>query len=319
MSSMKLDAESYLKTGSNELRVLEYRTCGMSFGINILKVNKIVSELKDFLKVPETHRAVKGVFKDMDRLVPLIDLAEYLGVTGQTAQRRKVVVTEFFGVLTGFWVDSIDWIHHFKWEDVIDAQNVFAQIDQRYVIGIVKPTEDRMVQMLDYETILLDLCPHLGKQATANYTGNADFTRKRILLSEDSPAVRAMLVSELNERGCEVVESSDGLQGWERFQSSKFDLVICDVEMPQMDGLALTLRIRQSDRPETPVIVYSSIGDIGMKSRAAFLKADAHITKLNLDLLIETADKLMRGEKINPIVPDSLLPQDETLEAVPID
>ncbi len=319
MSSMKLDAESYLKTGSNELRVLEYRTCGMSFGINILKVNKIVSELKDFLRVPETNPAVKGVFKDMDRLVPLIDLGEYLGVRVESNLRRKVVVTEFFGVLTGFWVDSIDWIHHFKWEDVIDAQNVFAQIDQRYVIGIVKPTEDRMVQMLDYETILLDLCPHLGKQTTANYQGNADFTRKRILISEDSPAVRAMLVSELTELGCEVVESSDGLQGWKQFEASKFDLVICDVEMPQMDGLALTLRIRQSDRPETPVIVYSSIGDIGMKSRAAFLKADAHITKLNLDLLIETADKLMRGEKITPIEPDAAIPQREMLEAVPLE
>jgi CheY-like chemotaxis protein len=66
-----------------------------------------------------------------------------------------------------------------------------------------------------------------------------------------------------------------------------------------MDGLALTLRIRQSDRPKTPVIVYSSIGDVGMKARAKFLEVDAHITKLNLKRLIETADKLMRGEKVD--------------------
>jgi len=65
-----------------------------------------------------------------------------------------------------------------------------------------------------------------------------------------------------------------------------------------MDGLALTLKIRQSERSSTPVIVYSSIGDVGMKARASFLKADAHITKLNLDKLMETAGKLLRGEKV---------------------
>jgi CheY-like chemotaxis protein len=126
------------------------------------------------------------------------------------------------------------------------------------------------------------------------------FAGKKVLIAEDSPAVRAMLVEELTATGFEVVETNDGERAWEEFQKQPFDLVISDVEMPQMDGLAFTLRIRQSDRPETPVIVYSSIGDMGMKARAAYLKADAHITKLNLDKLLETAGKLIAGEKINP-------------------
>ena len=75
--SIKLDAESYLKSGSNELRVLEYRTSGMSFGINILKVSKITSDLRGVTRVPESHPAVIGVFQDMDNLVPLVDLAHY--------------------------------------------------------------------------------------------------------------------------------------------------------------------------------------------------------------------------------------------------
>lgn len=317
--STKLDAESYLKSGSNELRVLEYRTTGMSFGINILKVSKIVSELADFTQVPETHPAISGVFKDMNRLVPVIDLAAFLGVTNETTKREKVIITEFFGILTGFWVDTIDWIHHFKWEDVIDAQRVFSNIDHRYVIGIVKPAEERMVLLLDYETILLDLCPHLRDKSSVKNLTQADFTGKRVLIAEDSPAVRAMLVNELTEQGCEVEEASDGARAWEAFQHNPFDLVICDVEMPQMDGLAVTLRIRQSDRSSTPVIVYSSIGDIGMKARAAFLKADAHITKLNLDQLIETADKLMRGEKVEREAGDADVSEHSQAEVVALD
>ena len=209
---MKLDAESYLKTGSNELRILEYEVGNLSFGINILKVNKIVNDLVDFTKMPETHPAVCGVFKDMNRLVPVVDLSVFFGMKNTETKRNKVIVTEFFGMLTGFWVDKVDWIHHFFWEDVIDAENVFAGIDHRCVIGIVKPTEERMVLMLDYETILLDLCPHLRSKSLSTYKGQAAFDGQKVLIAEDSPAVRSMLVNEMSDMGFEVVECSDGLQ-----------------------------------------------------------------------------------------------------------
>ncbi len=321
--SKKLDAESYLKSGANELRILEYRMAGVSFGINILKVSKIVSELNQSTAVPETHPAVKGIFRDMNLLIPLVDLAGFLGITSKTSKRSKVIVTEFFGIHTGFWVEQIDWIHHFLWEDVIDTDGVFRNIDHRYVIGIVKPTEERMVLMLDYETILLDLCPHLQQMDLNRGGSDVNFTGKKILVAEDSPSVRAMLVNEFTEHGGEVVQAGDGQVAWDLFQKEKFDLVICDVEMPQMDGLNVTLRIRQSERSDTPVIVYSSIGDVGMKARAQFLKADAHITKLNMDKLMETADKLMRGEKLasEEAVDESPaegLPAEEELEAVPL-
>ncbi len=300
MDDTKINADSYLKTGSNELRILEYRAAGISFGINILKVSKIVSHITQLIQVPESHPSIQGVFKDMNRLVPIIDLATVLGEYKEKGKHDKVIVTEFFGLLTGFHVDRIDWIHHFKWEDVIDAKHVFSGIDQKYVLGIVKPTEDHMVLLLDYETILLDIRPEFKENAKVTCTDNInDMSHKKILVAEDSPAVRAMLVNELQTFGCDVVEATDGLEGWEAYKKESFDLVISDVEMPQMDGLALTMRIRQSERPDTPVIVYSSIGDMGMKARAKYLKADAHITKLNLNKLIISAGKLMNGEKID--------------------
>ena len=298
MDQTKINADSYLKTGSNELRVLEYRAAGISFGINILKVSKIVSEIKQLTQVPESHHSIEGVFKDMNRLVPIVNLATILGEKSEKSTHDKIIITEFFGLLTGFHVERIDWIHHFKWEDVIDAKHVFSGIDQKYVLGIVKPSEDHMVLLLDYETILLDIRPEIRNNAKVTYTDHADISNKKILVAEDSPAVRAMLVNELQNLGCKVVEATDGHEGWLAYQKENFDLVISDVEMPQMDGLALTMRIRQSDRPDTPIIVYSSIGDMGMKARAKYLKADAHITKLNLNKLIVSAGKLMNGEKI---------------------
>ena len=73
---MSMDAESYLKTGSNELRILEYQVANMAFGINILKVAKIVNNLAKFTRMPDSHPAIGGVFQDMDRVVPVVDLSK---------------------------------------------------------------------------------------------------------------------------------------------------------------------------------------------------------------------------------------------------
>lgn len=306
------EAESYLKSGSNELRILEYSVCGLSFGINILKVKKIVSHLNQFMSVPESHPAIRGVFQDRGIVVPLIDLAHFLGIPrDENSSPQKVIITEFFELQNGLWVDRIDWIHRFRWEDVIDAAGIMHGFDQKYVIGIVKPTEDKMVLLLDYENIILDICPQFRSEANLSFDqAQINGRGKKILVAEDSPAIRNMLVTEFSEVGFEVQSARDGREAMEIFQKTEppFDLVISDVEMPRMDGLALTVAIRSGEHKDTPVIVYSSIGDIGMKSRANFLKANAHITKLNFDELIAEVEKQLdqkcKGKEIEP-APDT--------------
>jgi two-component system, chemotaxis family, chemotaxis protein CheV len=295
---MKLDAESYLKSGSNELRILEYRAAGHSFGINILKVQKIVPRPEQLTAITDTHPCIKGIFSDNGKIIPLIDLAEFLGYhrTDETDQSTKVIITEFFGILNGFLVDKVDWIHHFYWENVIDAHKTLKTVNQKYIISIVKPDGERMVPLLDYETIILDICPDLGAEEIKRLDNNSiDGHGKRILVAEDSPAVRNMLVAELTEVGFDVISASDGQLAWQILEKEhNFDLVISDIEMPQMDGLALTCSIRNDpNMTELPVIIYSSIGDIGIKARAEFLKANAHVTKLNIEQLLETVRQHM--------------------------
>ncbi len=293
---MRLEAESYLKSGSNEVRILEYRLGGRSFGINILKVKRIVNELPLLTGTPNSPEHVVGVFRDRESVVPVIDLMSYLGLSDvEKIAHKKVIITEFFGVLNAFFVDHIDWIHHFRWEDVIDADSVLAAFDHKYVIGIVKPTESRMIQLLDYETIILGLSPSLRSRELAKVRDlNHPSSGKRVLISEDSQSVRDMLTVELSEYGFEVVSAKNGQEALAHIEAGElFDLVISDVETPQMDGLALTCAIRnREETSDLPVIIYSSIGDLGMKKRAEFLNASAHITKLNVEELLEKVTEL---------------------------
>lgn len=297
------EADSYLKTGSNEVRILEYNVGGISFGINILKVNKIVSKIESKISPPQSHPAVTGVFEDRGRVIPIIDLARFLGLPeGDNSRNNKIIITEFFEISNGFLVDRVDWIHRFEWADVIDADGVLGNLDHRYILGMVKPTEDHIILLLDYETVIMDISPSLQKIDRKQLNlSEFDGKGRQVLIAEDSNSVRAMLEAELDELGFKVVAVSDGVEALNTIKLAPegFDLVISDVEMPRMDGLALTMAIRSGEAKcdkELPIIVYSSIGDVGMKARAEFLKASAHVTKLNIEELLNKIKDLMSTE-----------------------
>lgn len=299
---MSLVAESYLKSGSNELRMLEYTVCGHSYGINILKVQKILTDPGCLTSVMNTHPSVMGIFKDNGEVIPLIDLGHFLGFEQAEKKRnKKVVVTEFFGSLNAFMVDSVEWIHHFNWEDVINANDIMKSVNQKFIISIVKPDGKRMVPLLDYETIILDICPELTVKEIQNMSiEKFDAEGMKLLIAEDSPSVRNMLSAELSEFGYDVEVAYDGKQAYDMLLKDKtFKIVVSDVEMPQMDGLALLTQIRSNkDLKDMPVIVYSSIGDMGMKARAEFLQADAHVTKLSIEELLTKLAELSGKGKV---------------------
>lgn len=290
-------ADTYLRSGSNELKILQYTVGEDTFGINILKVSRILADMPAFTAIPESHPAVRGVFNDHDRVIPVMDLKYFFnGEKTDLDGRFRVIVTEFFGMLNAFLVDNVEMVHTVMWEQVKAAQSIMTIGKNPYVISIVQPDEDRMILLLDYETIILELTPErinreMQRGASLQFEGGG----RKILLAEDSPSVRSMLQMELEERGFVVLAARDGSEAYDLLsQNPEVALVISDVEMPRTDGLALTKKIK--DNPQTqqiPVIVYSSIGDAGMKERAKYLKAEHHITKLNLDELFEKAGQLL--------------------------
>lgn len=70
----------------------------------------------------------------------------------------------------------------------------------------------------------------------------------RILIAEDEPVSRRLLQSYLQKWGHEVVVTTNGLEAWQMFEQGEFPLVITDWMMPEMDGVDLIRRIRQSER-----------------------------------------------------------------------
>lgn len=78
----------------------------------------------------------------------------------------------------------------------------------------------------------------------------------RILLAEDDSAVREFVTRALQHRGHEVVAVEDGLQALDVLQNQEFDMLVTDIVMPGMDGIALALKLAK-DKPQLKILMMS--------------------------------------------------------------
>lgn len=96
--------------------------------------------------------------------------------------------------------------------------------------------------------------------------------------------------------GYEVVTAVDGLDGYNKLRAGRFDAVVSDIQMPNLDGLELTARIRtHPDYSELPIILVTSLATDEDRRRGAEAGANAYITKssFNQDVLVETLQRLI--------------------------
>jgi two-component system, OmpR family, copper resistance phosphate regulon response regulator CusR len=108
----------------------------------------------------------------------------------------------------------------------------------------------------------------------------------RILVIEDEPLILSFLSRGLAAEGFVVDGAGDGRGGLARALRESYDLVVLDLLLPQLDGLAV-LRELQRQRPELPVVIVSARSDLQTKLRGFGLGASDYVSKpFSLDELL---------------------------------
>ena len=122
-------------------------------------------------------------------------------------------------------------------------------------------------------------------------------TKSRVLLVEDSIPIRTQVKRILISAGYDVTVAVDGLEGFNTLQAHKnFDAVVSDVEMPNLSGLEMTVRIRKyAEYDELPIILVTTLATEADKRRGAEVGANAYLTKGDFDqtLLLNTLRRLI--------------------------
>lgn len=101
---------------------------------------------------------------------------------------------------------------------------------------------------------------------------------RRVLFADDDPTMTLLMQAALGNAGYAVTTVDNGRAALEEFRRAPFDIVLLDVEMPEMDGFEVCAEIRRGPRRETPVILVTSHDDEAFWSRVETLSAH-HLAK----------------------------------------
>lgn len=304
-----------LESGTNELEVVEFYIDEPGYrgfyGVNVAKVVEII-RCQAVTALPEMpHPAVLGAFSHRGgRIIPLVDLAVYLGkdAAGDVLQ-RKVIITEFNQVVTGFQVSGVTRIHRISWTDVEAPGRFLQEVSNSSITGVVR-LEGRVVFLLDMESIVAAMHPDLSiRMARAGMQDAPEKARRyTILHADDSGSVRRLVRSLLEASGrFEVLQADDGQQAWELLDSLRMkaesrgesvtdvvQAVISDIEMPRLDGLTLCRRIKEDQALRAlPVALFSSLVTDKLEHKGASVGADAQFAKPDLQLLSQRLLELL--------------------------
>lgn len=301
--SMGNDTTILLETGTNELEIIEFTICSNRFGINVIKVKEIINPVR-VTPIPHSHQNVEGIIELRGEVLPVINIAKVLGHPNSTTPSlEKFIVAEFNKQKVIFHVHSVSQIHRISWEQIEKPSELYQGLES-HVTGVIH-NHNEMILLLDFEKILVDINPKLGMLANhLKNLGKRERIEKRLLIAEDSALLRKLLSTTLEEAGYGNIEffenGKDALNYLEslllegKVIEDEIQLVITDIEMPQMDGHHFTRRIKEHPKlSKLPVIIFSSLITDDLLHKGELVGADGQVSKPEVGELVQLIDQLV--------------------------
>lgn len=292
-----------LESGTNEIEVMKFTVLGEFYGINVAKVQEIIMSEK-VKPMPHANPAVEGIFKPRDELITVINLAKYLtGNDRENGPRDLFIVTNFNKMTVAFRVDSIEGISRISWKDIQKPDKTIANGDDSVATGIAQCGKE-LVIILDFEKIVAEIAPETTIQvADVDKMGDRPICNSPIVIAEDSILLSKMIDDSLERAGFTNIKNfSNGQEAWDYLSQihndsdlyDKVNLVITDIEMPEMDGHRLTKLIKDDEHlKKIPVIIFSSLINEQMRQKGEELGADEQLSKPEIGHLITVMDELL--------------------------
>jgi len=291
-----------LESGSNELEILEFTVDGQHYGINVAKIVELM-KYHEVTPMPNSNPYVEGIFKPRDIVMTLINLPAYLGhpESGNTAT-DIFIITNFNRTYSAFHVHTVVEIHRLSWTSIEKPDAAIYGGQEGLATGIAR-IGNRLITIIDFEKILQDISPESGIQLSdLDKLGERTRSNKPLLLAEDSPVLNKLLVDALTKAEyTNLTMCSNGQEAWDILRQYKatgqpitnfVNMVITDIEMPQMDGHRLLKLIRDDEAmQDIPVIIFSSLIDPAMRVKGERLGATAQLSKPEIYNLVSLIDE----------------------------
>ncbi len=292
-----------LESGTNELEIVEFQVGTNKFGINVIKVKEIIQPIT-VTYIPHAHPNVEGIVQLRGEVLPVVDMAKVLGLQTNTRdEQEKYIVAEFNKQRVVFHVDNVTQIHRISWNQIEKPSDIY-QGSSSHVIGVIK-REDEMILLLDFERIIVDINPESGINVeSVKKLGKRERSDKKIVIAEDSPLLRKLLHDTLNEAGYmnleffengkDALEYLEGLVKVTSDIAEHVQMLVTDIEMPQMDGHHLTRKVKENPNlTKLPVLIFSSLITDDLRHKGDQVGAEDQISKPEIAELVLKIDKFI--------------------------
>ncbi len=299
-----IDARTKL-AGTNKLEILLFSLgtdirSGRTecFGINVFKVREVM-RTPQVTRAPDMPSAVEGMVSLRGVLVPVVDIAKYAGI--ETGKKPEIlIVTEYNGHTQGFLVESVDIILRLDWSAMKVPPEMLTAKMGGLVTAVTELNDGRLVMLLDVEKILSE---------TSRFDDSHLFvgiqpleTKRTIFFADDSSVARKQIENTLNVMNIDFMSAVNGKQAWDELQilaaraeathtplKNIIQLILTDVEMPEMDGYLLTKKIKSDPRfAGIPVIMHSSLSGTSNQQLGQSVGVDEYVSKFEPHKLAAT-------------------------------
>lgn len=305
-----IDARTKL-AGTNKLEILMF-SLGKdmrsgreeTFGINVFKVREVM-RIPVITRAPEMPASVEGMVSLRGALVPVIDLAKYIGITSES-NPEIMIVTEYNGHTQGFLVRAVDNILRLDWSEMRVPPAMLAAEMGGLVTAITELKDKRLVMMMDVEKVLAET-GHFENEEMIFKNVKPLGKDRTVFFADDSSVARGQITRTLDAMQVKYISAINGRQAWvelsklaDQAEASKIpfkqvlQVILTDVEMPEMDGYMLTRKIKADKRfVGIPVVMHSSLSSSANQQLGKAVGVDEYVPKFEPNKLAEMLKRLL--------------------------
>jgi len=304
-----------LKVGSNEMELVDFRIFKQEkdkvyegiYGINVSKVREIIRVPK-LTELPSTPEFIEGIFDLREVVIPVVNLAKWMGVTEpeNVIKNSRVIITEFNNVLIGFIVHEAKRIRRISWSDIEPASFMSSSsgLESNKITGVTKIEGDNVLLILDLESVVQDL--GLYEPETDAAPDKIETFQGLAMVLDDSATARKIVKDALTKMGFHVVEAMDGEEGLSKLNdlyetygdtlADNLKIIISDVEMPRMDGFHFAASAKEDERfKDIPIVFNSSISDHFSEGRGEEAGGEAYLVKFQASSFYDEVSRVVRA------------------------
>jgi two-component system, chemotaxis family, chemotaxis protein CheV len=295
--------------GHNRVAMLLFRLGDAQlFGINVFKVREVLRR-PPLERMPGVHELMAGSCDYRGQTIPVIDLAAALGYAPlRDVDSAHLMVTEFSRSLQGFLVADLQRMVQCEGETLVAPSSALG-FGAR--VNAVTRVDGALLAVVDVEHVLasIDATPARLSAHMQRAVGARSLAPRRVMVVDDSVIARRRLVSLFKQMNIECVVAKDGREALDRLlemvaadPAEGIKLVVSDIEMPRLDGYALTRAIRETPSlRQLKIVLHSSLSGMFNEAMVKEVKADCFVAKFQPDLLAQAVLELLPEPAQAPI------------------